>query len=151
MKIREWVIAYRVCKKYRLKFSPFISIGDGMYSWSDKKVYVNPFDPDFITTFLHEVGHHTHNSRVDYNTFMKAEKDELKYSSNDRSVYKTLDSEGIASRFAVKTGLADKELLLKCFTTYSAIVFEAMDKPYVVAEQSKIVDCVYKNIRRIEK
>lgn len=153
MKIQDWWYAICVCRKYGIKWNPFSKIDSGSYLWSGW-VQVNPFDPNFLTIFMHEVGHHVHGRRVDLESYYKPSNGELRFTGcklSGRSIYKTLDSEALASRFALKTRKADRKYLIKAFNTYTSAIFSLMPSACVVDKFSDIVDCVYKNSRRIEK
>lgn len=154
MIIKDWWYVIKVCMKYKIWWNPFCKLDHGNYTWNSC-IAVNPFDANLMTIFMHEVGHHVHHKRVNMPVFLEPMENELRWGTNGslsgRSVYKVLDSEGIASRFAVRSGKVDKVYLLKAFNTYSAMIFRKMNNSVVVNEFSDIVDCVYKNIRRIEK
>lgn len=149
-RLKDWWYAYRVCRKYKLKFYPFVSRDDGWYSY-DKIIGVNPFAKDFISVFLHEVGHHVQDKRVGLEAYLKANEEELYYPKDKNSVYRTLEAEAYASRFAAKTGRANRKALLTWYNTYTACIFKGMHKSVVANEFSDLVDCVYKNSRRIER
>ena len=153
MIIKDWWYAYKVCKKYKLRWIPFIKLEGGCYN-DEGYVRVNPFSRNFMSIFMHEIGHYVHDKRIGLISFLEADKGELHYSEGNqarRSIYKTLESEATASRFAIKTSKGDRQHLIKAYNTYSASIFKNTTKPVVVNEISKIVDCVYKNSRRIEK
>ena len=151
---KDWVYAIKVCLKYRLIWNPFVKFGDGSYCWIDNSIHVNPLTKNFITIFMHEVGHHVHHRRVDLPSWLKCGGDELRFSGGDMegwSVYKNLKAEAIASRYAMKSGKADKAFLLKAFHTYTSAIFKQTNKPVVLSEISTIVDSCYKNERLISK
>lgn len=150
MLIKDWWYAIRVCLKYRIWWNPFCFDGNGHYHYSGF-VSVSPFSRNFISVFMHEVGHHVHDKKVRLFSYLVANKDELRFTGSCRSIYRVLESEALASRFAAKTGKASRKYLVTCFNTYSAAIFCNMSKPIVVNEFSQILDCVYKNSRRIEK
>lgn len=149
-RIGEWWYAYKVLRKYKLKFYPYVSLDSGWYSY-DRVIGVNPFCKHFISVFLHEIGHHVHDKRVGLESYLKAGEDDLRFPKDNTCIYKTLESEAFASRFAAKTGRASRKQLLVWYNTYTASIFKGMRKSVVVNEFSEIVDCVYKNSRRIEK
>ena len=152
-RIKEWWYAILVCRKYGIMWNPFVRLGDGYYLYKGI-VGVNPFDSCFMSTFLHEIGHHVHNKRVGLKNYLKAQNNELRFSTGNeagRNVYKVLESEWKASRFAVKTGRADRKKLVSAFQTYTGCIFNAAINPIVVREVSQIIDATYIGIRRIEK
>lgn len=144
---KDWIYAIKVCLKYRLIWNPFVKLGDGSYCWIDKSVHVNPLSKDFITIFMHEVGHHIHHCRVDLPTWLRYEGDELRFISGHMegwSIYKNLRAEAIASRFAMKSKKVDQKYLIKAFHTYTGAIFRESNKPIVVSQISSIVDACYK-------
>lgn len=146
MIIKDWWYAIKVCRKYGIRWIPR---GDGNYNWTYRTVSVNPFRKNFLDVFLHEIGHHVDHRIRNYDFFLHPYG--LRYRDTGRNIYRSMNAEGNASRFAAKTGKANKKFLVKMFNTYSAEVFRRMDKFIVVNEFSDIVDCVYRNTRRIEK
>ena len=152
-RIKDWCYAFAVCKKYKLIWNPFVKLKDAYYSYTGV-IGVNPFDSYFMSNFLHEVGHHVHNKRVTLKNYLKAQDGELRFLNGNeagRNIFKVLEAEARASRFAAKTGRADKKHLVGCFQTYTASIFRCTINPVVVTEFSKIVDVTYKGIRSIEK
>jgi len=147
-RMKDWVYAVKVCRKYGIQWE-WLTTSSGCYWFGCDKIEVNPFVSEFLSTFMHEVGHHVDHKKKNYHTYFQTAG--LRFTPNERCIYKSLDAEGSASRFAVKSKKANKEYLLKMFNTYSSEVFRRMDKEIVVNEFSNIVDCVYRNIRRIEK
>lgn len=141
----EWIYAIRVCFKYKLMWIPR---GRGSYDFLEKVVYVSPFIDNFISTFLHEVGHHVDNTNKNYMKWLRNYQKPYR-KSNGFNIYRDLECEAFASRFALKTGRCNREFLLKAFNTYTANLF--LNAPYLEGEFTKIVDCVYRNSRRIEK
>lgn len=153
IRIKEWWYAVLVCRKYGIRWNPFVKLGDGYYLYKGI-VGVNPFDSNFMSVFLHEIGHHVHNKRVGLKKYLKAQNNELRFSTGNeagRNVYKVLESEWKASRFAAKTGRADRKNLVSAFQTYTGCIFNAAINPIVVREISQIIDATYIGIRRIEK
>lgn len=61
MLINDWILAFRVCKKYGIKWSIFHNMKSAEASFSfngqEKIVFINPFYKGFIDSFMHEVGH----------------------------------------------------------------------------------------------
>ena len=54
----DWWYALLVCHKYKLKWNIFYPTDSGCYHWDIKTVSVNPFRNNFISVFMHEIGHH---------------------------------------------------------------------------------------------
>lgn len=152
--LKDWLYAVKVCKKYNLIWNPYVKLGYGAYDWDNNSVHVNPFSKDFITIFMHEVGHHVHHCKVNLPVWLKYQGNELRFSGGNMegwSIYKNLQSEAIASRFAMKSGKADKNYLVSAFHTYTASIFKNTNKSIVVNEISVIIDSYYKNERLISK
>ena len=59
--MNKWVYAYLICKKYNIKWNPFVSLDCGSYQCNclnkTATISVNPFYKDFLNTFMHEVGY----------------------------------------------------------------------------------------------
>lgn len=63
--ISNWVYAYKVCKKYHIKWNPFFGLSYAQYVFSYNmrsktsscSININPFYKNFLDTFFHEVGH----------------------------------------------------------------------------------------------
>ena len=146
----DWWYALLVCHKYKLKWNMFYPRDSGCYHWDIRTVSVNPFRNNFISVFMHEVGHHIHHRRIDYDSFFISTKGEIQH-SNGRSVYRTLEAEWQASRFSVKSGKGDKKFLTSCFNTYTSQVLKERPNPVVMGEFSKIVDAVNKGWIKINK
>jgi hypothetical protein len=149
--IRNVLLALLVCHKYGLRYNPFCGVHIGKYDYVKKSVKTNPFNKDFKSIFFHEIGHHVHHKIVNYKTFFQISNiatRELTYKGGD-DFYKVLESEAFASRFAMKTGRANKSYLLWAFNTYANMPFkpqlELVFQPYF----TKYVDCVSKNTFRI--
>lgn len=153
--LKDWIYAVKVCKKYNLVWNPYVKLGYGAYDWNSRSVHVNPFSTNFISIMLHEVGHHVHDVRVHLPTWLLPESNsELRYSGGDLggySIFKNLNAEALASRFAIKSGKGNKKFLVKAFHTYTASIFKHTNKPSVVNEISSIIDQCYKNERLINK
>lgn len=153
--IKDWFYAFKVCKKYNLIWNPYVKIGYGAYDWDSRSVEVNPFSKDFITIFMHEIGHHVHHRRVHLPLWLLPDREEeLRFCSgplNSYSIYRNLEAEALASRFARKSGKVNKNYLLRAFHTYTASIFKNTNKSIVVNEISVIIDSCYKNERLISK
>jgi hypothetical protein len=153
-RIRDIAYALKVCKKYNLIWNPYVKLGYGGYDWDSRSVHVNLFSKDFITIFMHEVGHHVHHCKVNLPVWLRYQGNELRFSGGnmeDWSIYRNLQAEAIASRFARKSGKADKNYLIRAFHTYTASIFKHTNKSIVVKEISCIIGSCYKNERMISK
>lgn len=150
-KLGEWWYAYLVCRKYGLKWSILHPLNYGSYYWDLKVISVNPFRNNFLSVFMHEVGHHVHHRKVDYDCFLKSNKDELQYTPKGWSVYRNLEAEWQASRFSVKSGKGDKKFLTSCFNTYTGEIFKQMPKIVFIGEFENIVDAAHKGWLKINK
>lgn len=145
------LLALLVCHKYGLRYSPFCGVHIGEYDYVKKSVRTNPFSKDFKSIFFHEIGHHVHHKIVNYENFFKPSnilKKEITYKNRD-DFYKVLESESFASRFAMKTGRADKSYLLWAFNTYAQEPFDPRLELNTMPFFTKYVDCVSKNTFRI--
>lgn len=149
--IKNFILAVVVCHKYGLAYKPFCSLDDGEYNYIHKHIKLNPFHPEFNSVLFHEVGHHVHHKLVNYNTFFNLKPDSVKVVSYDdeKDFHKLIESESFASRFAMKTGKADKDFLVRCFNTYTRMPFkpslELNSKPVFTS----YVDCISRNTLRI--
>lgn len=148
-KLQQWIYAYKVCKKYNLKLRHTFYKDFGYYTWGSQCIYLDWFSKHFMSIFLHEVGHHVEDRKVDYTVYFIARHNEAQ--KNGMNVWKSLKSEAFASRFAAKTGKSDRKFLIECFNTYSA---DVLRKPYLLTRFDifeKIVDTIEYCSRRIEK
>lgn len=151
-KLREWWYAFLVCHKYNLSFSPFKGIGKGSYNWATREVEVNPFSKDFLSIFMHEVGHHIHHNKVNYDEFLMAnEGSKLIEHGVNWDVMKSWEAEWCASRFAAKSGKANKAILTKWFNTYTSSVFKQSSKRIVASNIWTVVDASHKGWLKINK
>lgn len=163
MIIKDWWYAYRVCKKYGIKWNPFRKLDNASFwvRWDDnrvlteKKIHMSPFYPHFLETFMHEVGHILLYKRgIAINLFLDGKK---KIQAGDdaithkgRHFLNLLVEESLASRFARKSlkGKANTKDLIIAFNTYSSWGYSrAIDAPTIV----KLTDTVEKCTRRIDK
>jgi len=148
-KLAQWIYAYKVCSKYNLKLRYSFCKGFGQYIWDDKIVSVDFFSNNFMSIFLHEVGHHVQHQKVNYSVYLKARPGRPNISGT--CVYKNLESEAFASRFAGKTGKCDRVFLLKCFNTYTASMLR---KPYKLCEFGifeRMIDTIEQCSRKISR
>ena len=163
MTIKDWWYAYKVCRKYKIKWNPFRGTDNASFSvrWdgqrvlTDKEIHMSPFYPNFLETFMHEVGHivlYKRGTAIDL--FLDGKK---KIQTGDavimhkgRHFLNLLVEESLASRFARKSlkGKCNTKDLVIAFNTYSSWGYlRQIDAPTVM----KLTDTVAKCIRRIEK
>lgn len=151
--IKNIVIARKVCRKYGLKYSVFDHYDGGSYHYLDKCISVNPFSKNFMSILMHEVGHHVHDKRAYYLSFLSVDRPEndngTMRNKEDKDWYKVLYAEAYASRFAAKTKKADREYLVQCFNTYTKQGFswKRLGSTY---HFSRYVDWVHKCTRMIQ-
>jgi hypothetical protein len=154
-RFKEWWYILKVCHKYSIRLWPFSGIGCGTY-WSHNlwlkgpTIRVNPFDPQLMEIFLHEVGHHIADRvgyEEKYNKYIETTPEGGRVLVRGRSYMVLLQEESFASRFAVKVNRSlDREQLVKWFQTYA----HAGYKSSYVEDKISFTDTVYKLIRRIE-
>ncbi len=147
--IQNIIFSIIVCKKYNLKYHPFCPIGYGEYNFITHKVIVNPFDKDFLTIFLHEIGHHVHDKIVNYDRFLYDVTSFKMVNCDNRCAFKILEAEAFATRFAIKTGIVEKRFLLSAFYTYTSCLFSIDLSKYNLF--SEAVDLVHKLHQKINK
>ena len=165
--IRQWLIAAKLLMRYKLRYSPFICIGQGEYTqytcrFTGKSlksvVRVNPFDPDFIETFLHEIGHHVYRigkgqDRTYRNLINNSISYEM-YRNNEDWYPAVLEEEVFASKFAYKTSRklkvqCSKAKLLQWFYTYTGAGYKYLSKAGV--DRTAYTDHVSKLINKLER
>ena len=150
-KLSQWIYAYKVCNKYGLKLIPSWCRGYGEYDFFKQSVEVDFFSSHFLSIFLHEIGHHVHDRRVGYKTFLYKPRLEQTFTQHGRDVISIMEAEAFASRFSRKTGHGNKEFLSKAFTTYCGpyLSYNARLCRWGIFEPvlDKVVEC----IRKIEK
>ncbi|BDR25659.1 hypothetical protein RVBP16_0990 [Pseudomonas phage sp. 30-2] len=156
--IYNFILARRICKRYRIKFNPFVKLDTGSLQIdnADKiTVSVNVFNSNFIPIFWHEIGHYIHHTLVNYKIYLDyytpicPTHGYLLYNKT-QDFYKCLYSEMFASRFALKVcGAKHKKYLIKCFHTYTSAAFKTN-----IASQYKFtrfVDFVEKLSRKLDR
>lgn len=158
--IKDWWYAYKVCKKYEIKWNPFRGLDNASFSCNADtdvyKIHMSPLFPSFKVVFMHEVGHvvsFKRNYWHDHMTFgMNNELKGYMVESNHRLFMGTLKEEAFASRFSGKCNKGrDVSYLSKAFITYTSYGFRLMDFYGVDSEiKMKYIDTVAKCIRRIE-
>lgn len=126
-RLKDWVYAYKVLKKYKLKYSPNCEKGQGTFNIVTKTVTVNPFDDHFLDILMHEVGHFIYDKKVgvhDNESFDSYYISEALTDLRDknRCLFKLLDSEMFASNFATKSG-RNRYFLRKHLNGYTKGVF----------------------------
>jgi len=125
MLVKDWWYAYKVCKKYNIRWIPFYGLSyaefkgslirfDGRVEMFNLRVYVNPFYPKFLDVFMHEVGHcvwYDRQAKKANGSYLKA------VSLMDRD---SLHKEYVAWRYAklARRGKLHKENAEEAFKTY---------------------------------
>lgn len=150
-RLSEWWYAFLVCRKYNLRWTPFKVFDRGHYNWATREVAVNPFSRNFLTIFMHEVGHHVHHKNVNYDKFLPSTKDSVLIQSAGWDVFKNLEAEWCASRFAAKTGKANRASLTKYFNTYTGSIFNNSHKSVVSRQITNVVDASHRGWLKINK
>lgn len=127
--IENIIYLYKLKKKYKFSYSPFIKLNQGsyiVYPTGAETIKVNPFNKHFKETLLHEIGHMLFNEPKGFNSLFRiwkyrsAMEDTLYYNGNDLWL-RRLDQEARASKFARRSyKKADVGQLLTWFYTYSA-------------------------------
>lgn len=168
MIIKDWWYAIKVCRKYRIVWNPFRDLSNASFRvwWDDDKkltkkvIHMSPFFPNFLETFMHEVGHITLYKRGTYHKLQRAATANLKREHasiwlNGKLLLPLLVEESLASRYARKAlkGRADFEDLVKAFQTYSAYGYKQILKttPEDAETIVRLTKFVENGIRRIEK
>lgn len=168
MIIKDWIYAYKVCKKYKIKWNIFRNLDNASFSITDRNstkekavIWMNPFYPKFRQTFLHEVGHIVFwRSGITPRVYALSNKLCLKMEAESvwldgKRLIPRLIEETRASRFARKAmrGKADIEDLTEAFKTYSAFGYRTLLKntPTDARVIVNLTDVVYGCLKRIEK
>lgn len=148
--ISNYLFARRVCKKYSLKFIIGFNKDQGEYSFLDRYIKSDISSKNFMSIFLHEVGHHVHDKRVNYAQFLYKPRD-VPYTHNERNVFSSLEAECFASRFARKTGKSDVKFLLKGLYTYTGNYLKYSSLLCTNNIYEDLLDKVYKSIKGVER
>ena len=149
--IKNFILAMVICRKYGLAYKPFCLFDNAEYNYVFKHIQINPFHPEFNSILFHEVGHHVHDKLVNYNTFFNLTTDSMNVLTynEEQDFHKLIEAESFASRFAMKTGRANKKFLMFAFNTYTRLPFkpslELNSKPIF----TNYVDCVSRYTFRI--
>lgn len=164
--IKDWWYAIKVCRKYGIVWNPFRDLSNASFRvWWDNsgkiiktRIHMSPFYPNFLETFMHEVGHYTLYKR---GTAQKLYRDVDAYEKCDQLcigdvfLLTLLIEESLASRFARKAlkGKADVDDLVKAFQTYSSAGYKRIMKntPEDAETIVRLTKFVENGIRRIEK
>lgn len=121
-RVRDWIACYSISRKYGIIWNPFVSLKRGefeqIYSLdfnnknSTYTIRVNPFYPNFKSTFLHEVGHCLRYKRA----YMKATTEK----EFDDAVDDILKEEWIAWKYTkrVMKGSFNSRWAKDCFKSY---------------------------------
>jgi hypothetical protein len=149
--IKNFILAWVVCRKYGLIYKPFCSFDSAEYNYIFRYIMLNPFHPEFNSILFHEVGHHVHDKLVNYNTFFDLTPDSMKVVTynEEQDFHKLIEAEAFASRFAMKTGKANKSFLIWAFNTYTRMPFRPDFELSTKSHFTSYVDCVSKYTLRI--
>lgn len=163
MIIKDWWYAIKVCRKYKIKWNPFRKLDNASYwvRWNknrvltEKKIHMSPFYPQFLETFMHEVGHivlYKRGVAIDLflNGKMKIQEGDDTITYGGKHFLNLLVEESLASRFARKSlkGKANTKDLITAFNTYSSWGYSKTTDALMIV---KLTDTVAKCTRRIEK
>jgi hypothetical protein len=168
MIISDWWYAIKVCRKYGIKWNPFRKLDNASYYMEfglDKKVvkskiHMSPFYPNFLTVFMHEVGHCSLHRRGATDRLYSCAEVNRKYEHESlwhrgKLLLPLLVEESLASRFSRKAlkQKANVEYLVKAFQTYSSVGYSEFlsTTPEDARTITRLTDVVEKGIRRIEK
>lgn len=125
--IKNYWLGVILCKRYNIKFSPWcLKLEKGTH-FHNKSIIINPFSLNFFSIIYHEIGHAFHHKIVNYTNFFNTNDTTwiTSGSGNQKRDYvRVLESEVFASRFALKTKKCDVAYLVKCFHTYTSMVFQ---------------------------
>lgn len=125
--IKNYFLGLILCKRYKLKFVPWrLKLEKGTH-FINKSIVINPFSLNFVSIIYHEIGHAVHHKIVNYNTFFNPNENSWITTGrgvNQRDFIKILESEAFANRFALKTKKCNTTYLIKCFNTYTSVVFQ---------------------------
>lgn len=165
--LTNWIVALKLLIHYRLRFNPFISIGDGEYTTYNSRftnktlksvISANPFDPDFMETFLHELGHHIYkisrgDDKIIRNLLNKGIDYEM-YSDTKEWYAPILEEEVFASKFAYKSSKklkiqCSKAKLLQWFYTYTGAGYNYLTNSGV--DRTAYTNHVSKLINKLER
>lgn len=142
--VKDWIFALMVCRKYGLVWNPWCKLSYGSYNFYKGVINLNPFSKNFRDIFLHEIGHHVDDKRVNYREYFKYGTN-ITYIDNNRCIFDVLDSEYNASKFAIRCG-GDRKYLLSQFNTYTASVMRErsdLERP--------IFECYLKLVTKLSK
>lgn len=147
----DWIKAYKIAKKYNLKWDWFVPCESGYYKHGSA-VGVNPFRADFYDVFLHEIGHHIHHKKVDLFVFYHDDKaTNLQLSSKGyapRCIFKCLEAEFRASSFAVRCG-ANKNVLRKAALSYITPIFKV--RPTIMSDQPEVYEAYLDKLAKVSR
>lgn len=119
-RLKDWFKAYKICKKYGLKLKLYLHREMGYYNHVSQTIGISAFSSEFMDIFLHELGHHIHHLKVNYPEFYEDGASDVRMGNKAtvyRCIFKKLETEYQASRFALKAG-ADKKRLREWLTSY---------------------------------
>lgn len=168
MKIFDCWYAIKVCRKYGIRWNPLHKLDcasyrvawDGSGEITESSVSINPFHPNFLTVFMHEVGHcRLYKKGTAQKIYKRAE---LNRRFEQESIWldgklllPLLTEESLASRFSRKAlrGRANVKYLVWAYQTYSSSGYRAIlyTTPEDARTITRLTDFVERGIRRIEK
>lgn len=169
MIIKDWWYAFKVCRKYGIKWNPFRKMDNASYLVEfgilsgkvvKSSIHMSPFYPNFLTVFMHEVGHCSLHIRGTTAKLYRCAEASRKFERESvwykgKLLLPLLVEESLASRFSRKAlkGKADTKYLVKAFQTYSSLGYTEFlhTTPEDARTITRLTDFVAKGIRRIEK
>ncbi len=107
---------------------------------------------NFMSVFMHEIGHHVYWKRG-YKEIPLKTKDEFSLFYKEKMFFKVLHEEAFATRFSRKS-LGNKfelDVMMKYFHTYTGVCFYHIPKFKLYHEQESLTNFVIKMERRISK
>lgn len=168
MKIQDWWYAVKVCRKYKIKWNPFRKLDNASFwvSWdgggeiTESSISINPFCPNFLTVFMHEVGHCRLYKKGTTQRIYKRAKLNRRFEQESiwldgKLLLPLLTEESLASRFSRKAlrGKANVKYLVWAYQIYSACGYREIlyTTPEDARTITRLTDFVERGIRRIEK
>lgn len=159
-RLLEWLYALKVCYKYKILPFPFRFGNRGSYGrWLDDKdrcifsfIWMSPLNDNFMSVFMHEVGHNIYWKRGYKQKPLKGE-NSFSLRLNETGFFKVLHEESFATRFSRKS-LGKKfelDIMMKYFHTYTGTCFYWIPRFKLYHEQESLTDFVIKMEKRISK
>lgn len=156
--IRRWIYSLIVCWKYRIIPLPF-RIGNKashitMYFENSPRefrfIWMSPLNSNFLSVFMHEVGHSIYRKRG-YKNKIIANEDKFSLRNDGVKFFRVLYEESFATRFSRKSlrGKFEYSIMLKYFHTYTGACFYHIPKFNLQHEQESLIGFVRKMEKRI--